>query len=80
MVESTRGSRRDEMDEDVLNMEVRKFLKLLGVTSQRAIEGAVRDAVKDGRLAGDETLNAKVTLTIDRIGLRHEIESDIALK
>ena len=68
------------MDEDVLNMEVRKFLKLLGVTSQRAIEGAVRDAVAAGRLTGDEALKAKVTLTIDRIGLRHEIESDIALK
>lgn len=67
------------MDEDVLNMEVRKFLKLLGVTSQRAIEGAVRDAIRDGRLRGDEKLVAKVTVTIERIGLRHEIEGEIAL-
>lgn len=67
------------MDEDVLNMEVRKFLKLLGVTSQRAIEGAVRDAIRDSRLRGDEKLVAKVTVTIERIGLRHEIEGEIAL-
>src|SRR5262249_48777813 len=52
------------MDEDRFNMSVRKLLKVVGVTSQREIEGAVRDAVKAGKLAGTETLTAKVTLSL----------------
>ncbi len=68
------------MDEDVFNMELRKFLKQVGVTSQREIEQAVRAAVAEGRLKGDEVLSAKVVLTVGTIGLSHEIESDIALQ
>jgi len=68
------------MDEDVFNMELRKFLKQVGVTSQREIEQAVRAAVADGRLKGDEVLSAKVVLTVGTIDLSHEIESDIALR
>lgn len=67
------------MDEDVLNMEIRKFLKLVGVTSQRAIETAVRAAIEKGRVRGDEVLAAKVTLMIDGIDLRHEVDGKIAL-
>ena len=68
------------MDEDVFNMELRKFLKQVGVTSQREIEQAVRAAIADGRLKGDEILSAKVVLTVGSIDLTHEIESDIALR
>ena len=68
------------MDEDVFNMELRKFLKQVGVTSQREIEQAVRAAIADGRLKGDEVLSAKVVLTVGTIDLAHEIESDIALR
>lgn len=67
------------MNEDVFNMEVRKLLKLVGVTSQREIENAVRDAVKAGKLKGGETLKARVVLSIDSIGLKHTIDGDIAL-
>ena len=67
------------MDEDRFNMSVRKFLKVVGVTSQREIEGAIREAVKGGRLRGGERLRAKVTLTVEAVGLRHEIEDDIEL-
>ncbi|MGH6959963.1 MAG: DUF6494 family protein [Dongiaceae bacterium] len=66
------------MNEDVLNMEVRKFLKQVGVTSQRAIEAAVRDGVQSGKLKGKTRLPVKVTLTIDSLGLRHEISDEIA--
>ncbi len=38
------------MDADVFNIQIRKFLKHVGVTSQREIEAAVRAAVEDGRL------------------------------
>jgi hypothetical protein len=65
------------MNEDLLNMEIRKFLKEVGVTSQREIEKAVREAAKAGRLAGRTSVSAKVVLTVDALGLRHEITHDI---
>jgi len=67
------------MDEDRFNMEIRKFLKVVGVTSQREIETAVRDAVSAGKVKGDAKLKAKMVLTIPAIGLSHEIDGDIAL-
>jgi hypothetical protein len=67
------------MDEDRFNMEVRKFLKAVGVTSQRAIEQAVRDAIGNGTLRGTETLRAKVTLEVPEARLTHEIEGQIEL-
>lgn len=67
------------MNEDVFNMELRKFLKKVGVTSQREIEQAVRTAVASGRLGGKEPLKARVRLTIDGIGLATDIDGEIAL-
>jgi hypothetical protein len=67
------------MDEDTLNMAVRKFLKVVGVTSQREIEKSVRQALDEGRLLGNQPLKAKMVLSIPAIGLHHEIEEDIAL-
>jgi hypothetical protein len=67
------------MDEDRFNMSIRKFLKVVGVTSQREIENAVRDAVKAGKLKGNETLKANVALTLSGVALKHEIDGDIEL-
>ncbi|OHC78140.1 MAG: hypothetical protein A3B62_03145 [Rhodospirillales bacterium RIFCSPLOWO2_01_FULL_65_14] len=67
------------MDEDVFNMQVRKFLKNVGVTSQREIEGVVRAAVEKGKLKGNETVKARVTLTIDSLGLETHIDGNIKL-
>lgn len=67
------------MDEEVFNMELRKFLKKVGVTSQREIEKAVRGAIGSGAIAGNETLKARVTLVIDAVGLDVSIDGDIAL-
>ena len=67
------------MDEDAFNMSIRKFLKKVGVTSQREIEQAVRDAVDSGALTGTETLKAKVALTIDGVQLDVVIDGDIDL-
>jgi hypothetical protein len=67
------------MDEDRFNMEVRKFLKVVGVTAQREIEKAVRSALEAKRLGGHETLQASVQLSIGAIGLSHKIDGDIAL-
>ena len=67
------------MKDDVFNMEVRKYLKKVGVTSQRELEQAVRRAIESGKLSGNETLKAKVVLSVEDIGLNHEITGDIAL-
>jgi len=67
------------MDEDRFNMEVRRFLKTVGVTSQREIEQAVRAALAAKRLNGNETLKATVVVRIDTLGLAHTIAGDIAL-
>jgi hypothetical protein len=53
-----------DMDEDALNMSVRKYLKKLGVTSQREIETAVREQVAAGRLRGDESLDVSATVSV----------------
>jgi hypothetical protein len=68
------------MNEDALNVSVRKFLKKVGVTSQREIEQAVRAAISDGRLKGNETLPAKAILTIEGVGLSVEIEGAVELE
>jgi hypothetical protein len=67
------------MNQDTFNMEVRKFLKVVGVTSQREIEAAVERAIQSGRIKGDETLSAKIVLTIDAVDLKHEITGEIDL-
>lgn len=67
------------MDEDHLNMEIRKFLKKVGVTSQREIEKTVKGALDTKKLSGRETLNARMRLQIDEIDLDLTIEGDIGL-
>ena len=52
------------MNEEVFNLDLRKFLKRFGVTAQREIERAVAEALQDGRLTGSETLEVRATLTI----------------
>jgi Family of unknown function (DUF6494) len=68
-----------QMDEEIFNMELRKFLKKVGVTSQREIETAVRDGIEAGKLKGSETLKVKAVLTIEGLGLSHDIDGEIKL-
>ncbi|HEX2353274.1 MAG: DUF6494 family protein [Xanthobacteraceae bacterium] len=68
------------MNEDVLNASIRKFLKTLGVTAQREIEKAVRQALAEGRVKGNEKLPATATVTLGGIGLSHEVKGDIELE
>jgi hypothetical protein len=67
------------MNEDLFNSSLRKFLKQVGVTSQREIEKAVRDALAAGRIKGNEKLQAKMVLTIAAVGLTHEVDDQIDL-
>ena len=67
------------MNEDVFNTSLRRFLKKVGVTSQREIEKAVRDALEAGRLKGNEKLPVKMILTLGGVSLSHEVADEIEL-
>lgn len=67
------------MNEDKFNIDMRKFLKKVGVTSQREIEKAVYAAVDSGKLKGNEKLKAKVSLSVDTIDLKYDIDGTISL-
>jgi len=67
------------MDDEQLNMNIRKYLKKVGVNSQREIENAVRNALADGRINGDETLAVSVTLSVREIDLNVDIDGEINL-
>jgi hypothetical protein len=67
------------MNEDIFNTSLRGFLKKVGITSQREIEKAIRDAVASGRLKGNEKLPAKMVLTLGGVSFTHEITGEIEL-
>ncbi len=67
------------MNEDRFNMDIRKFLKIVGVTSQREIEKAVRDALANGAVRDNAVLKPRITLSIPEIGLEHVVEGEIGL-
>jgi hypothetical protein len=68
------------MNEDLFNGSIRKFLKTLGVSGQREIEKAVRAALADGRLKGNEKLSVTATIAIGSIKLSHNIGGEIELE
>ena len=67
------------MDDEQLNMNIRKYLKKVGVNSQREIENAVRDVLANGRINGDEALAVSVTLSVKEIDLSVDIDGEINL-
>ena len=68
------------MNEEQFNIDIRKFLKKVGITSQREIEKAVRSAIDGGQLAGTETLTARVRLEIDGLDLDLTVDGEIGLE
>lgn len=68
------------MNPDRFNIEIRKFLKAVGVTAQREIEAAVQKALTEGRLHGNEKLDARTVLTVPLIGLSYEVNGVIELE
>ena len=76
---NTAPATENQMNEDRFNMDIRKFLKTVGVTSQREIELAVRNALAAGRLSDKALLKPKMTLQIPEIGLEHVIDGEIGL-
>jgi hypothetical protein len=67
------------MDEEAFNLSTRRFLKQLGVTSQREIEQGVRDQIDRGALRGSERLPARATVIVEGLPEPIVIEGEIAL-
>jgi len=67
------------MDDETLNLSIRKFLKMVGVNSQREIEQAVAKAVAAGGAGGAGPLAAAMTLEIPALGLKVKFDGDIKL-
>lgn len=70
----------DMMNDETFNLSMRKFLKMVGVSSQHEIEKAVAVAISNNALAGNETLPATMTLEIASIKLRVKFDGDIVLE
>ena len=68
------------MNEDVFNMSVRKFLKQVGITAQREIESAVREALAGGAVRGNAKLPAKAVITLAGTDLNLVVDGEIALE
>ena len=68
------------MNEESFNISMRKFLKAVGVTSQREIEQAVAKALADKAIQGNEQFPAKMTLEIPQLNLKFDIHGDIKLE
>jgi len=68
------------MEQETFNLSIRKFLKNVGVNSQREIEQAVQQALQQKKLSGDESFAIKVTLEIPRLGVKVPFDGEIKLK
>jgi hypothetical protein len=68
------------VDQETFNLSIRKFLKMVGIGSQREIEQAVQKAIASGRLQGSEVLPALVTLEIPALGVKVPFDGEIRLK
>jgi len=68
------------MNEESFNLSIRKFLKIVGVGSQREIEQAVAKARESGAIKGNETFPAQVTLEVPGIKLSVKFDGEIKLE
>ena len=73
-------SLEDSMNEEAFNISIRKFLKIVGINSQRAIEQAVDKAVAEGAIAGTETFPATMTLEVAGLKLNVKFDGEIKLE
>ena len=68
------------MDQETFNLSIRKFLKMVGVNSQREIEQAVQQALQQKKISGSETFASKITLELPALGVKVPFDGEIRLK
>ncbi|HEV7123007.1 MAG TPA: DUF6494 family protein [Rhodanobacter sp.] len=67
------------MDEEAFNRSIRKFLKIVGVTSQQEIEKHVREAMVSGKLVNVEKLAIHATVELENFGTINETRGEISV-
>ena len=65
------------MDEEVFNIQVRKFLKNVGITSQRKIEDKVRENVETSKITTSKKIKISAQLFSEDLNLDEKIEGEI---
>ena len=68
------------MEQETFNLSIRKFLKMVGIGSQREIEQAVTQGVAAGQIKGSETFPAKVTLEVPGLRIKVAFDGEIKLQ
>ncbi len=68
------------MNEETFNLSIRKFLKMVGINSQREIERAVTKALEDGLIDGTESFPARATLEVAGLNVNVKIDGEIRLQ
>ena len=68
------------LNEDILNIEIRKFLKKVGITCQREIEKSVRNAFDNSIIKHDKILTATIVLEIPTVKLKYTVDGQIKLE
>jgi hypothetical protein len=68
------------MNDEALNMSIRKFLKTVGVNSQLTIEKAVQKAILEGKLRGNESFPAAMTLAVGKLNIEIRFDGEIRLE
>ena len=68
------------MNDEALNMSIRKFLKTVGVKSQLAVEKGVHQAIADGKIEGNETIPLTMTLTVGKLELNVKFKGELTLE
>ena len=68
------------MDEETFNLSIRKFLKVVGIGSQREIEQAVAQAIASGKIKGDDHFPAHMTLVVQGLDIDISFDGEIKLQ
>ena len=68
------------MNDETFNLSIRKFLKVVGIGSQREIERAVAQAIEDGAIKGNESFPAHMTLVVQGLNIQVSFDGTIKLE
>ena len=68
------------MNEDHLNLEIRKFLKKVGITSQRELESHIKKSITEGSLKIGDSLDIEMKLVVNDINLQHIISDKLTIE
>ncbi|AFJ01187.1 hypothetical protein Q7C_2 [Methylophaga frappieri] len=68
------------MNSETLSLEIRQFLKKVGITSHREIEQSIQAALESGQITDNATLSIKMHLTIPELDMHHHVNSQLHLE